>query len=334
MSKSFEIFDHWPTFIAVGLSTVIGVITLEEKLGVELELSFLRPDVEAPNADDPLPPEPSVPLGQNPGWDDRTPLEYMSHYFEIDDPYLADKLSGFGTVYWVGRYSGTGALIAPDVVLSTGHAFAKSGQWLTNSGHHTPEHNPSDGSIYLAVCGRSYEFIHIELGSMSPRQNLGKDYAIARLAEPACAEAQPLRAEELSDRAIEEHDPNDEILISLGSYPFASLPRYVNHPFFSQNPSQHRNHLFGTRCKMVGHRDTGDDAGLIMTNGCWGRPGSSGAPLIVSRDSGETYRIIGVANSYSKTDSEFNNFTRVTGRFASHLMRFAPDIFDPLATGE
>ncbi len=85
---------------------------------------------------------------------------------------------------------------------------------------------------------------------------------------------------------------------------------------------------------MVGHRNTGDDAGLILTDGCWGRPGSSGAPLIVSRDGGETYRIIGVANSYSKTDSEFNNFTRVTGRFASHLMRFAPDIFDPSATGE
>ncbi len=174
MPNPFAIFDHWPTFIAVGLSTVIGVITLEEKLGVELELSFLRPDVEAPNADEPLPPEPSVPLGQNPGWDDRTPLEYMSHYFDIDDPYLTEKLSGFGTVDWVGRYSGTGALIAPDVVLSTGHAFAKSGQWLTISGHHTPAHNPSAGSIFLAACGRSYEFVHIELGSMSPVKILAK----------------------------------------------------------------------------------------------------------------------------------------------------------------
>lgn len=95
MRNPFAIFEHWPTFVALGLSTVVGVVTLEQKLGIELKFPVLRPNIEEPRAIEPLPPEPSVPLGQNPGWDDRTPLERMSNYFDINDPQIKGCLDVF-----------------------------------------------------------------------------------------------------------------------------------------------------------------------------------------------------------------------------------------------
>jgi len=329
MRNPFAIFDHWPTIVALGLSTVVGAVTLEEKLGVELKLSLLRPEAKTPDVAVATPPrEPLIPLAPAPGWDDRTPVEYMSRHFGLDDPFLTEKLSGIGATYWKGAGRGTGALIAQDVVLSTGHLFAENGYWEKPNQNDPLAPDPSNGSMYLAACGRSYEFVHVELGSMAPRQNLGRDYAIARLVEPACASARILGATEISDRVIEQHDEIAQPLLNMGSYAFADIKNYASHPFFTQDWTRHPQHLFGVRCRMDGFRDTGGEAGLIFTDGCDGVPGGSGGPLLLSLDGGETYRIVGVANSYSKTDSEFNNFTRVTGRFASHLMRFVPDIFD------
>jgi hypothetical protein len=47
-------------------------------------------------------------------------------------------------------------------------------------------------------------------------------------------------------------------------------------------------------------------------------PGGSGGPLIVSRDGGASFSIVGVTNSYRK-GTEYNNYTRIEGAFAKHL---------------
>mmetsp|Transcript_543 Transcript_543/g.1557 ORF Transcript_543/g.1557 Transcript_543/m.1557 type:complete len:81 (+) Transcript_543:1689-1931(+) len=60
-----------------------------------------------------------------PSWDDRLPLEYGSPSFGLNDPALTAKLAGIGPTFWKGAGQGTGALISRDVVLTTGHLFAK-----------------------------------------------------------------------------------------------------------------------------------------------------------------------------------------------------------------
>lgn len=333
-----RILDHWPGAAALALSALLIGVSAEEKLGIEIwprlaeTPSDPAPVPPAPIAP-PLPPGPAAPYGPVPGWDDRTPVEYLSQVFDLDDPYLAQKLSGIGPVFWIGGQA-SGTLIARDVVLTTGHLFARDGYWEGASPDAPLQPDPSNGSIYLPACQRSYDFLHVELGSMAPRHNLGRDYAIARLSEPACDAARPLAAEILADTAIAALRPHEAILLNLGSYRFADLPRYANHPLFRTEPPHHPYHVFGVRCRMSGHSDTGGAAGLILTDGCDSIPGGSGGPLLVSLDAGATYRIVGVLNSYSTENREYNNFTRITGRLAAHLTRFVPDVFDHPQKGD
>ena len=100
---------------------------------------------------------------------------------------------------------------------------------------------------------------------------------------------------------------------------------------FAGRDSSDRNqryHVFGVRCRITEFETPtglkGGNTGLINTDGCDGVPGGSGGPLLISRDGGQSYQIIGVANSY-RPDSEFNNYTRVIGDFAAHLSRHLPN---------
>lgn len=275
----------------------------------------------------PAPETPPVPYAPAPGWDDRTPLEYVSQIFGLDDPELAAKLSGVGPVFWKGSH-GTGALIAPDLVLTTGHLFASKGNWIgANTSLPIPP-DPSGGKIYLAACGRSYAFAAIEPGSMTPRADLGRDYAIARLKTPACKAARVLPVSGVSEEEIDtaRGERGAPVILSIGAYRFADLPRYAGHPLFAgrdvKSDPMRRFHVFGVRCRITGFEAPKPDSGLIDTEGADGVPGGSGGPLLIDRG-GARYEIIGVANSY-RPNSEFNNFTRVTGDLAAHLARLLP----------
>ena len=122
-----------------------------------------------------------VPYAPAPGRDDRTPIAYLSQVFDLGDAALPSKLSGIGPVFWDHAGQGAGALIATNIVLTTGHLFAERGKWEGPHGRTEKPPAPSDG--------RAYDFKAIHMGSMSPRNNLGLDYAIAEFATPVCAEA-------------------------------------------------------------------------------------------------------------------------------------------------
>lgn len=264
----------------------------------------------------------AVPYAPAPGRDDRTPIAYMSHVFALTDRNLPSKLSGIGPVFWKHGGQGTGALIKPDLVLTTGHLFAKEGMWYGPFGLSEKPPAPSDGEIYLSACGRSYTLKSIHLGSMAPRARLGLDYALAELVESACPEATVLPVVETPEVFARDFEGTD-IFLNMGSYRIDDLERYAFHPVFNGYPHAHA--VFGVRCIATGREDTGDvdrgSTGVITTEGCDGIPGGSGGPALFSRDGGASYTIVGVANSYIP-DTEYNNYTRVEGAFARHLREF------------
>ncbi len=291
---------------------------------------WAAPEPEMPGPEAPAPPQDgapdlTVPYAPVPGRDDRTPLAFLNQVFDLGNPALPDQLSGIGPVSWDHAGTGSGTLIARDMVLTTGHLFAERGMWDGPRGRTERPPPPSDGRIYLPACGRAYDFQAIELGSLSPRDRLGLDYAIARLVEPACEAAHVLSV------ALTPGDlagANDQLLLSIGAYPFADVPWYANHPLFADRDLTQRYAryaVFGVRCEATGLRDTGDvdglSTGLVLTSGCDAVPGGSGGALLASRDGGASYALVGVTNSY-RPDSEYNNYTSVEGAFAEHLRRF------------
>lgn len=160
---------------------------------------------------------------------------------------------------------------------------------------------------------------------MAPRARLGLDYAIGVLTQPACPEAQVLPVAATPDDL---DGAKDQILLSIGAYRFADIPRYAGHPLYASRPTSDRNaryDVFGVKCVSTGRDDTGDvpegSTAVINTEGCDGIPGGSGGPLLVSRDGGESYTIIGVTNSY-RPKTEYNNYTRIEGAFAKHLSQY------------
>lgn len=278
-----------------------------------------------------------MPYAPAPGRDDRTPIAFLSQVFDLGDGALPTKLSGIGPVFWDHAGQGTGTLIAPNVVLTTGHLFAERGKWDGPQGPTEKPPAPSDGRIYLAACGRAYDLKAIHMGSMAPRNNLGLDYAIAELTTPACAEAVILP---VTQTPQDLYGVEGQILLNMGAYRFRDMPRYAQHPLFAAQAKQSSRHahyaVFGVRCRATAHKDTGDVAegstGLVITSGCDGIPGGSGGPLIVSRDGGASYAVVGVANSYRKTDAEYNIYTAVEGAFAAHLAQFVDVISLPVAS--
>ncbi|MEM9238471.1 MAG: hypothetical protein AAGB07_00720 [Pseudomonadota bacterium] len=333
MAKLGNFCAHWPLPIALFLSAFVFVAIAAED--VTLPDWLIDVFVEAPESP-PEPPTPvpapeskhAVPYAPVPGRDDRTPIEYVSHVFELDDPALPQKMSGIGPVFWVTGGRGTGAMITPTVVLSTAHLFAKDGKWKGPTGLTHKQPSPNGARIWIDICGRSYDFKSIEVGSMAPRSNLGLDYAIGVLNEPVCSEATILPVSLGPDDIGA--GGSDQIFIDAGFYSVTEVVRYAQHPLFLDRPilpeGMQRYALFGTRCEATHNRaeqaaPTGS-TGLIISKGCFGRPGSSGGPAVLSRDGGATYSIVGVSNSYSKRDPEFNNFTRVEGALASHIAKF------------
>lgn len=330
MAKLVQVFNAWPVLIASAISAAMIFTTAAEQVVLPHWLldAFTTPPALPDTPEQPAPsPEPKgkheVPFAPVPGRDDRTPVAFLSHVFELGNPNLPSKLTGIGPVYWDHAGRGTGALIAPDVVLTTAHLFVERGKWDGPFGPTNKPPSPSDGRIYLHACNRAYDFKALYVGSMSPRTRLGLDYAIAELTEPACATATVLPVA---------HTPDDlagaqkQILLNMGSYAFADVDHYATHPFFADQAASNsrfdRQAVFGVRCDVTGRRDTGDvgdgTTAVIETEGCDGVPGGSGGPLVVSRDGGASYSIIGVANSY-RPDTEYNNYTRVEGAFAKHL---------------
>lgn len=329
MTKLTAVLQHWPLPVMALLSSALIGTTAVEK--VDLPQWLVDAFVAAP---EPLEPQPEpqapvagfeVPYAPAPGRDDLTPVTYMSHVFELGDSTLPFKLSGIGPVFWDHAGRGTGTLIAPNVVLTTAHLFVDDGKWEGPDGATETPPDPSAGRIFLAACNRSYAFKAIHPGSLAPRRRLGLDYAIAQLTEPACAEAQVLPVAYTPDD-IARND--DQIFLSTGYYAHEDVPRYVEHPLYGDPEPERLNphlDLFGVRCQPVGREDTGDvsegSTAVIATEGCDGRPGSSGSAVLLSRDGGETYAVVGVRNS-SRPGTEYNNDTRIEGAFAAHLSRF------------
>ncbi|WP_195819424.1 trypsin-like serine peptidase [Roseobacter sp. MH60115] len=342
MAKLFSILNAWPALIASAISAAMIFSTAAEQ--VVLPDWLIDTFAQGPTlTDDPVPPAPeperkhAVPYAPAPGRDDRTPIEFISHVFELYDPKLTSKLSGVGPVYWDHATRGTGALIARDLVLTTGHLFAEDGKWDGPFGPTNKPPAPSDGRIYIAACERTYDFRSIHLGSLAPRKRLGLDYAIAELSEPACAAATPLPLAHTPDDLV---GAEEQILFNMGAYPIEEVERYATHPLFAERLKESsqfsRQTVFGVSCTAAGRRDTGDVAegstAVIETEGCDGVPGGSGGPLLVSRDGGAGYSIIGVANSY-RPDTEYNNYTRIEGAFAKHLGAFVELAELPAAIG-
>ncbi len=329
MTKLETIANNSPLPVAALLCGALVATMAMEK--VDLPDWFTKAPDTVPEQPAPAPtPDPklvAVPYAPAPGRDDRTPVAYLSQVFDLGDTGLPSKLSGIGPVFWDHAGQGTGALIAPNVVLTTGHLFAEKGKWDGPYGPTQKPPAPSDGRIYLEACERSYDLKAIHMGSMAPRERLGLDYAIAELATPACEEATVLP---VALTPSDLYGADDQILLDLGAYRFGDLPRYAQHPLFDARANDSsrfaRYAVFGVRCRATSHKDTGDVAkgstGLVITSGCDGVPGGSGGPLIVSRNGGATYSIVGVGNSYRKTDAEYNNFTAIEGAFAAHLSDF------------
>jgi hypothetical protein len=330
MTKLEAIANHWPYPVAALLcGAMIATMAIEK---VDLP-DWLVSAFEGSPPEQPAPkpaPEPksvSIPYAPSPGRDDRTPIAFLSQVFDLGDSTLPSKLSGIGPVFWDHAGHGSGALIAPNLVLTTGHLFAERGKWEGPLGPTEKPPAPSDGRFYLQSCGRAYDFKAIHMGSLAPRNILGLDYAIAELATPACTEATVLPVALTPDDL---HGAEGQILLNMGAYRFSDLPRFAQHPLFDAQANNSnrfaRYAVFGVRCQATAHKDTGDVAegstGLVITSGCDGIPGGSGGPLIVSRDGGANYSIVGVANSYRKTDAEYNNYTAIEGAFAAHLSEF------------
>lgn len=332
MRSLSAVLNHWPVPVAAMASLFLFVAAAAEQVEVPDWLKGLVEDVlpEMPDAE----PEPPVvaapvPYAPIPGRDDRTPVAYLSQVFQLGDPGLPAKLSGVGPVFWAHAGRATGALIAPDVVLTTAHLFVERGKWDGPYGLTEKPPAASDGRIYLEACGRAYDFAALELGSLSPRSNLGEDYAIAVLAQPACPEARVLPVS-LGPEDIGAGGPG-QVFLDVGSYRFDEVTRYATHPLFTgrtaRTDGMHQLALYGVVCTPLHNQATkpvaGGSTGLIISSGCDGRPGSSGGPALLSRDGGATYSIVGVSNSYRKHDPEYNNYTRVEGAFAAHLARHA-----------
>lgn len=329
MHKIIPILNAWPVLMAVLISAAMIMSAAEkdvtlpnwvvEYLTGEKEEQQPAP-VPGPKSSNPVPYAPA------PSRDDRTPLAYMGHVFALDDPELPGKLSGIGPVYWDHSGRGTGALIAPDLVLTTGHLFAKDGKWHGPFGRTDKAPAPSDGRIYLEACGQAYALKAIHLGSKAPRARLGLDYAIAELATPACDAAAILPVAQTPNDLV---GATDQVFLNLGSYAFTDIARYADHPIFADKAASRRVHdrqaVFGVHCTPTGRVGTGrvsdGSTGVIITEGCDGVPGGSGGPVVLSRDGGATYSIVGVANSY-RANTEYNNYTRIEGAFAAHLARF------------
>ncbi len=317
----------WPVPAAILLCAAMVLmsagetVSLPEWIAKGLETPETPPEVEP----EPAPEQLSVPYAPVPGRDDRTPVAFMSHVFSLNDPNLPTKLSGIGPVYWDHAGRGTGALIAPDVVLTTAHLFVERGKWDGPNGRTEKPPHPSAGRIYLAACGRSYEFKAIHPGSMAPRKRLGLDYAIAELATPACSEASILPVA-FTPGDITSH--GDQIFLSTGYYRFSEITRYATHLLYDTRDLTNRNErldLFGVKCQPVAREGTGNvpkgTTAVIATEGCSGKPGSSGGPVLLSRDGGVSYAVVGVRNS-SRPGTEYNNDTRIEGAFAAHLSGF------------
>ncbi len=336
MTRFETILGHWPIPVAAILCCAMIFTTAMEK--IDLPDWLLDGFAQAPDVPAPVPPKDAapapksglaVPYAPAPGRDDRTPVAFLSQVFDLGDAALPSKLSGIGPVFWDHAGQGTGALISKSVVLTTGHLFAERGKWDGPHGLTEKPPAPSDGRIYLAACGRAYDFKAIHMGSMAPRNRLGLDYAVAELATPACDAAAVLPVA-LTPGDL--YGAEGQILLNMGAYRFRDLPRYAQHPLFDErakDPGRHARYaVFGVRCQATAHQDTGDvpkgSTGIVITSGCDGIPGGSGGPLIVSRDGGATYAVVGVANSYRTTDAEYNNYTAIEGALAAHVGQFVP----------
>ncbi|MEL6467959.1 MAG: hypothetical protein AAFQ58_23600 [Pseudomonadota bacterium] len=328
MNSVSRLIEQWPIAVAASVSAFLFVTTAAEDAEVPqwLKDAFASvPETPPKPAPSPKAPDADAPYAPVPGRDDRTPIAFMNLVFGLDDPSLEAKLSGIGPVFWDHAGRGTGAMISPTVVLSTAHLFVERGKWDGPHGFTEKPPAPSDGRIYLPVCGRSYDFAKIELGSMSPRANLGGDYAIAVLEEPVCEEAAILPVSLGPDDIAAGGD--DQIFMDLGFYGYREVARYADHPIFTKREvradGMHKLAMFGVVCDPVQNQATkpvpGGTTGLIISDGCDGLPGSSGGPALLSRDGGATYTIVGVSNSYRKTDPEYNNYTRIEGALAAHL---------------
>lgn len=330
MHRITPLLNAWPVLMAVLISAAMIVSAAEKDVTLPPWLiEFFTQEPEDKPEPAPVPKSKSahaVPYAPVPGRDDRTPLAYVGHVFELDDPDLPAKLSGVGPVYWAHGGRGSGALIAPDVVLTTGHLFAAKGKWEGPHGLSHKPPSPSDGYIYLEACAQSYPLKAIHMGSMAPRAGLGLDYAIVELAAPACPEAAVLPVALTPEDLV---GAEDQIFLNMGSYAFSDITRFATHPIFSgkaaRTTSYERQAVFGVRCTPTGRDDTGSVAdgstAVIVTEGCGGVPGGSGGPVVLSRDGGATYSIVGVANSY-RAKTEYNNYTSIEGAFAKHLSGF------------
>lgn len=338
MNRTFSVLGHWPIPMAALICASMIVTAAEETVTLpDWLIDGLKKAPELPQ-DPPVPvPQPKAlpaPYAPVPGRDDRTPIPYLSLVFDLNDPALPEKLTGIGPVFWKHSGQGTGAVIAPDVILTTGHLFAKQGKWKGPVGLSPKPPAASDGRIFLEACGESYTISQIHLGAMAPRAQLGLDYAIAKLERPVCEAARVLPVAATPDDLSA---PQSDILLSLGAYRYADIPRYAQHSLLADRTvGDTRYSVFGVRCLATGREDTGTSpdgsAAVIVTQGCDAVPGGSGGPLLLSRDGGQTYNIIGVSNSYRK-DSEYNNYTRIEGAFAAHLAQFVAvsDILDSSA---
>lgn len=335
MRRLFSLFNFWPVLFALTLCVGLAYVAAVENLGLSFWEDYLiDPEPDAPRGKE-QPKDPPRPRAQprrgNPGEDDRTPVEHISARFGLNDLNLPSKLSGVGPIFWAGRRQGTGAVFArADIVLTTGHAFAKKGKWNSPNGPTLSQPSPSHGTIYLEACNQSYRFKVIELGSTAPRANLGLDYAIGQLDEPVCEGAAILYGATLSDNTFEELATGEHILLSLGAYPFRDVKVYRNHPDLTGKPTRfdrlHNYHVFGVVCRMLRLAPwppsvSGLETALYETEGCDAVPGGSGGPLLVSVDGGASYRVIGVTNSY-RPNTEYNNYTTITGALLEHINTF------------
>lgn len=345
MTRVSSFLAYWPVPVAATASLFLFVSSAAEQVEVPKWLQDAFDSLpEMPPQPAPRPPQapeiaPDFPYAPIPGRDDRTPPVFMSMVFGLGDPNLEDKLSGIGPVFWDHAGRGTGAMISPTVLLSTAHLFVERGKWDGPHGFTEKPPAPSDGRIYLPVCGRSYQFAKIELGSMSPRANLGEDYAIAVLEEPVCDEAAILPVGLGPDDIAT--GGAGQIFLDLGFYGYREVARYADHPIFTEREVRadrmHELAMFGVVCEPVQNQATKPvpegTTGLIISDGCDGLPGSSGGPALLSRDDGETYTIVGVSNSYRKSDPEYNNYTRIEGAMAAHLARHVTLVDVPDADG-